>query len=297
MKKSTLLALMISAAPLAAQAESITGGVTLSYTQHNVSSNDIKTMGVDGRLALQMDNGLRFGFDAGYARMSPEGAPYDYDAEFFSLDASYGFGNGMRAGLFADRLTLGIGISSIDLTISTNGLLLGYEGNGFEGEMFYGDSSLNVPLPVDVTNFGIAGHYTGMDGLDVGATFVRAHVKDGSDSANIDFKGVAATYLATPAIMVFGGVGSMDVGVSSGGGVDSFGLGVSYDLGGSTGFASSVSLEVGRTSQGGSDANVVRLGLTIPLGKSGPVLPMNSVADAVLHPRHGALVAGATAGF
>ena len=297
MKNSTLLALLLSAAPVAAQAESITGGLTLSYTQHRQDFGDIKTTGLDGRLAIDMDNGLRFGFDAGYARMTPEGAPFDFNAEFYSLAASYGFGGGFRAGVFADRLTLGVGIAPIDVTLSTNGLSLGYEGNGFEGEAFFGKTSLNVPLPFEIDNYGVYGHYTGMDKLDVGAAFLRAHLTQGGNSTDMDFTGVAATYLATPSIMVFGGVGQLDMGLLTSSDIDSIGLGVSYDLGANMGFASSVSIELGRTSQGSADANVVRLGLTIPLGKSGPVLPMNSVADAVLHPRHGAFNAGITAGF
>ncbi len=296
MKKTALLALLISAAPIAAQADSITGGLTLSYTQHSQDSFDINTTGLDGRLAIDMDNGLRFGFDIGHSTMSQDGVPFDVNAEFYSLEASYGFGGGMRAGVFADRLTFGAGIAPIDITLSTNGLTFGYEGSGFEAEAFFGKTSLNVPLPFDIKNYGITGHYTGMEGLDVGAAFLRATLSQGSNSVDMDFKGVAATYLATPAIMVFGGVGTLDM-ANSGSGIDSFGLGVSYDLGAKMGFASSVSIELGRTSQGSSDANVVRLGLTIPLGKPGPVLPMNSVADAILHPRHGAFNAGITAGF
>lgn len=297
MKTTTLLALLVSAAPIAAQAESITGGMTLSYTRHSNDFGDMRTTGLDGRLAIDMDNGLRFGFDLGRSTMSQDGSPIDLDAEFYSVEASYGFGGGMRAGLFADRLSIGAGLSPIDVTLSTNGLSFGYEGNGFEGEAFVGKTSLNVPLPFEIKNYGVFGHYTGMDKLDVGAAFLRAHLTQGGNSTNMDFRGVAATYLATPQLMVFGGFGQLDLGLLSSAGIDSFGLGVSYDLGAKMGFSSSVSLEVGRVSQGGSDADVLRVGWTIPLGKSGPALPMNSVADAVLNPRHGAFNAGVTAGF
>ena len=148
---------------------------------------------------------------------------------------------------------------------------------------------------MDIENLGVSGHYTGVEGLDVGATFLRSRLSNGGFSEDIDFKGAAATYMVSDSLMVFGGVGQLDLlGI---GDIDSMGLGVSYDLGAKMGFASSVSLELGRTSLNGTDLDVIRLGLTVPLGKSGPVLPMNSVADAILNPRHGAFNAGMTAGF
>jgi hypothetical protein len=298
MKKTVLLALLVSAAPIAAQAESITGGVTLSYTRHSNDFGDMTTSALDGRLAIDMDNGLHFGFDIGHSTMSQGGAPFDLNAEFYSLEAMYSFGGGFSAGVFADRLTMGIDLLPIDFTIKTNGLALGYEGNGFEMEAFVGDTSMGIPIfppNVDITNYGITGHYTGMEKLDVGAAFLRARISDGVNSLNMDFKGVAATYMATPALMVFAGAGSLDGGL--GFDFDSFGLGASYDLGANAGFASSVSIELGRVSQGGTDLDVVRVGLTIPLGKKGPVLPMNSVADSILNARHGAFNAGMTAAF
>lgn len=300
MKKSSLLALLISTAPVVAQAETITGALTLSYTQHSEGSSDIDTTGLDGRLAIDMDNGLRFGFDIGHSTMSPDGAPFDFNAEFYSLEASYGFGNGFRAGVFADRLSMGADvIIPFDITLKTNGLSLGYEGNGFEAEAFIGRTSISpaliFPPSVDIDNYGISGHYTGIEGLDVGAAFLRARLTDGVNSEDMDFVGVAATYMVSDSLMVFGGAGQLDIFGSEG--LDSFGLGVSYNLGAQMGFASSVSFEYGQTSMGGDDLDVIRIGLTIPLGKSGPVLPMNSVADSILNPRHGAFNAGMTAGF
>lgn len=296
MKKTTLFALMISAAPIAAQAETVTGGLTLSYTQHDNDFGDMSTTGVDGRLAVDMDNGLSFGVDLGHSTMSVDGAPFDFNAEFMSVSAGYRLGNGLRAGVFADRLTLGVDVAPVDITLKTNGVELGYAGNGYEVDAFFGKTSLSVPfVSGDIDNLGVSAHYTGVEGLDVGATFLRARLSDGGASADIDFKGAAATYMVNSSVMVFGGIGQLDSEFL--GEVDSIGLGASYDLGAMTGFASSLSLEVGRTSLDGSDLDVIRLGLSIPLGKSGPVLPMNSVADAILNPRHGALNAGLTAGF
>jgi hypothetical protein len=301
MKKTTLLALLISAAPVMTQAETISGGLTLSYTQHGDDFGDMDTLGIDGRLAIKMDNGLSFGFDLGHSTMSQDGAPIDFVAEYYAFDASYGFGNGMSAGVFVDRLSMGVDGIPVEISLNTEGLTFGYEGNGLEGEVFYGQTDIGIPIPVpfpvDVENYGINARYTGMAGLNVGAAFHRARLSEGGESLNMDFTGVAATYLINDSFMVFGGYSQLDTNEFFLE-VEALGLGVSYDLGAKAGFASSVSLELGRVSQGGSsDVDVVRLGLTVPLGKSGPVLPMNSVADAVLNPRRGAFNAGMTAGF
>ena len=226
-KNSTLLALLVSAVPVVAPAETITGGLTLSYSQHSNDFGDLSTTGLDGRLAVDMDNGLSFGIDLGHGTMSPDGAPFDINAEFYSIDAAYRFGNGIRAGVFADRLTLGVDGFPIDLTLKTNGVKLGYEGTGFEVEAFVGKTSLSIAIPVDIENLGVSGHYTEVEGLDVGATFLRSRLSNGGFSEDIDFKGAAATYMVSDSLMVFGGVGQLDLlGI---GDIDSMGLGAHAD--------------------------------------------------------------------
>lgn len=292
MKKTTLLALLISTAPVLAQAETITGGMTLTYTELSNDFGDMETKGLDGRVGIDMDNGFSFGIEMGQSSMSVTGVPVDLEAEFYGLNAKYGFGNGMSAGVFMDRFSVGIDGLPIELTLKTNGVTFDYEGNGFEAEVFYGTTDITS---LDVDNYGVAGSYTGVEGLEIGAAFHRAQLSMGGDSADLDFSGVAGTYLVTPSLMVFGGTGQLDLlGL---GDLDSTGLGVSYGLGAGAGFSTSLSLEVARTALEGENLDVIRVGLTIPLGKQGPVLPMNSVADSILNPRHGALVAGLTAGF
>lgn len=292
MKNSTLLALLISAAPVAAQAEIVTGALTLSYTEHSNDFGDMTTTGLDGRMVIDMENGLTFGLDLGQSSMSVDGIPIDIESDFYGLNAKYAFGNGMNAGVYMDRFAIGLDGIPIELTLKSKGVTLGYVGNGFEAEAFYGNTDV---IMVDIDNFGVAGSYTGMEGLELGAVYHRSRLSIGGSSENLDFKGVAGTYMATPSLMVFGGFGTLDV--LGMGDLDSMGLGISYDLAGATGFASSLSLEYGQTSLDGLDLDVIRVGWTIPLGKKGAVLPMNSVADSILNPRHGALVAGLTSGF
>ena len=295
MKKIALLALLTTTAPFAAHAESVTGGLTLSYTQHSVDafSADLDTTGLDGRLAIDMENNLSFGIEIGQSSTSLDGLPVDLEAEFYGFDASYAFGNGMSAGLYMDRLAIGIDGIPIELSLKSKGITFDYAGNGFTFEAFYGTT--DDIMTVEIDNIGIAGSYTGVEGLEVGAAFQRAKLSQGSFSENLDFTGVAATYMATPSLMVFAGFGTLDV--AGLGSLDSKGIGISYDLSAATGFGSSISLEVGQTSLEGLDADVIRAAWTIPLGKKGSALPMNSVADSVLNPRRSAVIAGLTAGF
>lgn len=290
MKKTTLLALLISAAPVISQAETITGGLTLSDNQYGNDFVDTESTGLDGRLAIKMDNGLSFGIDLGHSTWSEEGAPGDRFAQYYAFNARYGFGNGMSAGVFVDRVSLGADGSPVEITLNMEGLTFGYEGNRLEGEVFYGQTDIGgfpVIFPIDIEDYGMNARYTSMAGLTIGAAFHRARLSQGSISKQLELTGVAATYLINDSLMAFGGFGGYSettTGLSTRE-VDSLGLGVSYDLGASMGIGSSVSLELGRLSEGIDHINVVRLGLTFPLGKAGPVLPMNSVADAVLNPR------------
>lgn len=292
MKNSALLALLLSAAPIAASAETVTGGLTLSYTEHSNDFGEMSTKGLDGRLAIDMDSGLSFGIELGQSSMEMDGIPIDIEGDFYGLDASYAFGNGMSAGLFMEKFSVGLDGIPIELSLESKGVTFGYEGNGYSLDAFVGNTDI---IMIDVDNFGISGSYTGTENLEIGAAFHRARLSMGGSSENLDFSGVAATYQVAPNFLVFGGVGSLDL--AGLGDLDSMGLGVSYGLNPSAGFAASLSLEVGKTSLGDTDLDVIRLGLTVPLGKSGAVLPMNSVADSVLNPRRGALVAGLTSGF
>lgn len=161
-----------------------------------------------------------------------------------------------------------------------------------------GNTSISPPvLPVDIDNLGIAMSYTGQPGLEAGATWLRAELSSGGVSENIDFKGVAASYVFKDAFIVYGGMSKADF-FLGGSDLDTMGLGLGYDLGATTGFSATVSLELARTDFGtGTDLDAVRLGLTVPFGAKGPALPMNSVADSILNPRHGAFNAALTSAF
>lgn len=259
----------------------------------------MKEKGLDGRMKLDFGNGILVGVQVGKIDMPVSGTPISLEGEFIALDAAYRFANGMRVGAYADRLTMGADLSPIDLTLKTNGLSVGYEGQGFDVEAFMGQTSISPPAfgSVDIDNLGVAVSYTGQPGLEAGAAWLRADLSSGGFSQNIDFKGVAASYVFKDAFIVYGGISKADFFIS-GANFDTTGLGVGYDLGAKTGFSATVSLEVANTDFGtGTDMDAVRLGLTVPFGAKGPALPMNSVADSILNPRHGAFNAALTSAF
>lgn len=299
MKSGILVALALSAiplAPVALEAQTITGGLTLSFTRQDAGSSTIDSRGLDGRMETDFGNGFTFGVDVGASRMSQSGVSTDVDAEFIAIDGGYRFSNGMKAGLFAERLTFSVS-SSADVTLKTNGLSLGYEANGFDVEAFMADTSPSLPLPfaTDVENVGVTARYSGVAGLEVGGAYLRAKLSSGGPTTDIDFKGVAATYVINDSYILFGGVAKTDLaGVVD---IDTTGIGIGYDLGAMTGFSATVSLEAAQTDLATTGIDTLRLGLTLPLGKKGPMLPMNSVADSVLNARHGAFNAALTSAF
>ena len=293
MNRGIAIALALSAAPGALHAQTVTGGLTLSFTQQSAEGEDIDTKGLDGRMRTDFGNGFTFGLEVGVSKMSQGGSTFDVDGEFIGLDGGYRFGNGLKGGVFADRLTLGVDI--IDITLKTNGVYLGYENNGIDVEAFVGNSSLSLPLPFEVDNVGVSATYSGFSGLELGGAFLRAEISSGGSSENIDFKGLAASYVLQDSFILFGGMSRTSLaGLTD---IDTTGIGVGYDLSSVAGFASTVSLEAAQTDLGPTNIDTVRLGLTLPMGKKGPMVPMNSVADSVLNPRAGALNAALTSAF
>lgn len=297
MKSGILVALALSAvpvAPVALEAQTITGGLTLSFTRQDSGPAEIDSRGLDGRMETDFGNGFSFGLEVGASRMSQDGVAMDIDAEFIALEAGYKFSNGAKAGLFADRLTFSFG-APIDVTLKTNGLSLGYEANGFDVEAFVANTSLSIPLPFDIDNVGITARYSGVAGLEVGAAYLRAELSAGGPAEDIDFKGLAATYVMNDSYILFGGFAKTDLaGLVD---IDTAGIGIGYDLGAMTGFPATLSLEAAQTDLATTDIDTLRLGLTLPMGKKGPMLPMNSVADSVLNARHGAFNAALTSAF
>lgn len=303
MQRLLALALLTVSAPCLATAQELSGGVTLGFGNHNISDidQDLSTASLDGRVNLAFDNGVTFGVNAGYLDLGIDGAPFDITATFVGLDVGYKMSNGLSFGVFAEQLTGQAGIIPFDLSLKSIGAEFGYATGNLELGAHIGRTSISPDiLPIDADTLGLTAKYAAMPNLMVGGTFQRATLSLGSDEADVDLIGLAAAYGVTDQISLFGGVSRTSIDEVDGD-VTTMGLGVGYDVN-VGGVASTVSLELARTDLsiggGGSiDLDTVRLGWTFPLGGKGTEAPLNSVADSIFNPRHGAVNAALTGAF
>lgn len=305
MKRSLALVLLTVSAPSLATAQELSGGVTLGFGDHSLSDfdQDLSTASLDGRVDLAFDNGMTFGVSAGYIDVGIDGQPIGLDATFVGLEVGYKMSNGLSFGAYAEQLNAQVSILPIDLALKSIGAKVGYTTGNLELGMNLGRTSTSPDIGflggIDIDNFGLSAKYRPMDNLAIAGAFQRATLDNGMMEADIDLIGLAATYDINEQFSLFGGVSrtsqdDLDLDVTT------MGLGVGYnmDLGG---VASTLSLELARTdlsAMGDStDLDTVRLGWTVPLGGKGTEAPLNSVADSIFNPRHGAVNTALTGAF
>ncbi|MEA5160504.1 porin [Cereibacter johrii] len=287
---STILA---SALPLPLLAQTFDGAVTLGYGQTNVSDTDtdVTTLSLDGRFGLDMGNGLRFGLDL--ATASLDDGDDDMTRSFAGVTGSYGFQNGASLGVYGEQARLdldGFG----DATMKSYGLTAGYEAEGALVTGFYGESDIDdLPSGIDLTDFGASFRYSGFANGLVGLNLQRTTLSaDGLEDVDLDVLGVAGSYDLQAGWTLFGGLAGASLDVIDAD-LTTLGVGVSYDLSQATQANAAVSLELVRSELDvmglDADATTVRLGLSIPLGGRSASVPLGSVADTVLNPRHSAL--------
>jgi hypothetical protein len=300
MKRLLPLLLLTISTPSLLAAQDISGGITLGFGDHDASGQGLSTSSLDGRVKFGFDNGITFGVSAGYLNLGIDNAPVDLNAHFVGLNIGYRFEGGMSVGAYAEELTAGASGSPIDLSLSAFGVEAGYATDTMDLGFHLGRTSTSPDLGVDIDNIGVTAKYSPMPNMVVGGAFLRAALSSGGTDLDIDMVGVAAAYDVNEQISVFGGYSRTSPDLIP---VDftTVGLGAGYDLSGMTGMGSLVSLELARTeaSQGGfsQDIDTVRLGLTFPLGGKGAEAPLNSVADSIFNPRHGAVSAALTSAF
>ncbi len=302
MKSSLALLLVTISAPSLAVAQDMSGGVTLGFGQHSVDEidQDLSTATLDGRVDFAFANGMTFGVEAGYIDLGIDGAPMDISGTNVELDLGYKLENGLSFGAYAGQTTIDAGIG-VDLSLKSIGAEIGYATGGWDLGLSLGRTSTSPDLGVDIDNLGLTVKYAAMPNLDIGGAFLRATLDVGGTDADVDMLGLAAAYDINEQFSLFGGVSrtsqdDLDLDVTT------MGLGVGYDLSQMTGMASVVSLELARTELevsglGSTDLDTVRIGLTLPLGGKGTEAPLNSVADSIFNPRHGAVNAALTGAF
>lgn len=288
-------------APAAVLAQDISGAATLGYNFADISdgfdSIDVDALTIDGRVNVDVGNGLSFGARASAASLDIEGAPDKLGASVIGANVGYRFGNGFSVGTYAEQGTLSSDMLPFDITLKSFGVTGGYDfGKGSIGA-FYGTSDMSPSLlspDLDITDFGLTAKYAPMANLTLAGAFTRTNLDVGFDDADIDYLGVAAVYDISSQWTVFGGYAntSLDMGGSDLD-LNTFGLGVSYDTTSVLTVNSFASLELARTSTSdlGADLDLdtVRIGMTIPFGSTGSKVPMNSVADSIMNPSHSAI--------
>jgi Gram-negative porin len=302
MKPQFCFVLAVLATPAVAQAQEFSGGLTLSYgmIDSDDSDTDVSATGVDSRMKVAFDNGATIGLKVGKIDIGIDGVPFDLTGEFIGIDGAYRFTNGMSLGAYAEQLNLGIDVLTDDLSLKSYGLTAGYAMDSLDLGAFVGASSTSPDLGIDVSNYGLTAKYSASPQLTFGGAYLNANLESGGTDVDVGFTGIAATYAVTESVMAFGGFSRSSIDLADID-IDTMGIGVGYDLTQMAGFASTVSLELARTtlSSGSSDSDLdtLRFGVSFPLGQKGTVLPMNSVADSILNPRHGAVNAALTSAF
>lgn len=305
MKRSLALLLLTVSAPSLALAQDLSGAVTLGFGEHSLDDfdQDLSTASLDGRVNLAFDNGMTFGVNAGYLDVGIDGTPIGIDATFVGLEVGYRMSNGLSFGAYAEQLNGQISLLPIDLSLKTIGAEVGYTTGNLEFGMNIGRTSTSPDIgflgDIDIDNLGLTAKYRPMENLAIAGAFQRATLSSGGTDVDVDLIGLAAAYDINEQFSVFGGYSRTSVDELDGD-VTTMGLGLGYnvDLGG---VASTVSLELARTdlSAGGdsTDLDTIRLGWTIPLGGAGSEAPLNSVADSIFNPRHGAVNTALTGAF
>jgi hypothetical protein len=307
MKRCIALLLATASAPTLAAAQDFSGDVTLGFGQHVLEELDLSTLTLDGRISLAFDNGITLGVKAGYLDLSVQDADLGgvdggsvIDGQFVGLDLGYRFDNSLSVGTYFEQMDIGIISVPVDLSIESVGLTAGYSTETLEFGAFIGQTTTSPDIFMTIVdgasgldNMGITATYAPMQNLTVGAALVRTTLSGAGESLNIDVTGLAAAFDVTEQISLFGGVSRITI---TEGDIDftTVGIGGAYDLTDLVGIASSVSLELAQSSD---EIDTIRFGLTFPLGGKGSEAPLNSVADSVFNPRHGALNAALNSVF
>lgn len=302
MKRALALCLLTISAPALALAQDTSGAITLGFGEHEVSDIDqgLSTASLDGRVNMTFASGMTFGVNAGYLDLGIDGAPIDIDATFVGLDVGYKMASGLSVGAYAEQLTADAGLG-IDLSLKSIGATAGYETGNLDFGAFLGRTTVSPDITgLDADTLGLSAKYAAMEKLTLGGSFQRASLSaGGSEEIDVDLIGLAGAYDITEQFSLFGGasrttIDEADLDITT------MGLGVGYDLN-LGGMSSMVSLELARTDLsafgGGTDLDTVRLGFTLPLGGAGTEAPLNSVADSIFNPRHGAVNAALTGAF
>ena len=279
-----LLATTVLCTTTAARAQEYSGALTFGAARLSANGDDVSTYDIQGYIDADFGNGLVIGADSRLGRSDFGGDGGNLDSTEFRLTPRYRFASGLTLGAYVEHLNLSFDGSDFGLT--SYGATLGYDTGALAVEAFVGQTDSDQNGSDKISDFGVNLVYSPADNLAVGGSLARSS----SDGSDIDTFRLGGAYALNDSWTLFGAVESSNLGDLD---ITSFSAGASYDLTGLMGRPAAVSLELERTrlgSSGSSDDNIntVRLGVTIPFGKPGVQVPLNSAVHNALRPRHNA---------
>lgn len=289
-----ILGAVVTALPVAAMAQDVTGGATLGFGSISGPDGfpDVTTRALDGAIGLDYDNGLRLGASASSVRADLSGIEEDISANVFGLTAGASFSNFWNAGVYYEYGKIGI-VSLLEASIDSYGLFLGYDSDLMGFEVFAGttDSYLLSGTGVDWADVGASASFKMGANSKIGGHVVRSRLSGGGDEVDLTTMGLGGSYGFGNGLVGYAGVthGQIDDLV---GDLTTVGLGVGYDLSDTANFPAMLSFEVARSRLDDGvdnvDLDTIRFGVTLPLG-GGKAVPMNSVAANAMSPNRTAL--------
>jgi hypothetical protein len=300
MKSILISAVVLAAAlPTVVAAQTLDGSATVGYGYSNVMGGaNIHTPSIDGRFDYDTGTGLHYGVDISGFRGTVNGLNGKVSAFTGGLNAGYKFSNGLNVGAYGESASVDVTGLGGDRTAHSIGLTGGYDVETAKISGFIGRTKTNPSLPAgtDVKDYGIAGRVSASDQVTIGGSLVRSTVSNGGASADLDFVGLGGAFKVDPSWTLFGGL--TDSNLSSLGSVTTFGLGASFDLSNAMREGTNVSVEIARSNVTGTGhMNTLRIGLSVPIGVGSNPVPLNSVADAAMSPRHNAITSAVLSGF
>ncbi|WP_010140306.1 hypothetical protein [Oceanicola sp. S124] len=276
------------------------GVLTLGYANSSNDGGDAETLSLDGAASLDFGNGLSLDMDV--VLMSVEADGQSVEATKFGIAPEYHFASGLTLGAYLERGSLGgdaISLGGDDIVMSALGLTIGMETETTDFEVYLGTGIAGDALDdfaggLDVLHYGASLAVTPTDRLAVAAALQFGEYGFNGNTLNSHSVGLAVNYEVTDAIAIFGAAQMTSV-QAFGLEMRQVGLGTSYDLGDLAGVPMVLSAELARLqlNAGGtnlSEADTVRIGVTIPLGGKTDKMPQNSLASGIFNPGHDPLV-------
>lgn len=274
-----LAAAALLALPSMAAAE-ISGAATVGLGRSTVdgASEEINEYSLDFDFNYAGTGNLSFGASGGFRRLDVGGGD-EIDITRINLEGIYSLNNGFSVGAYLARVGLGVGGSDED--INAYGLLFGFGGSEFEGELALGQVEIDGQDANEVSFFGRynLSQQTQLLG-EVG--FMR------EDGAGFNLYGLGVNHAINDQFGVYGALRRAETTDDGGFEATEFSIGVDYRLDAISSVGALLSLELARNNfdtGGGGDLNVntVRLGVTLPLGGNGSkALPLNSGASSLM---------------